>query len=582
MEIITKTLSSQSVKPNLSDYWRTHREFSWGQMQLELSGLPEGRGLNIAYEVVDRHAFGKNEHRVAIKWLSKTGETRDYTYKQLRTSTNKFANVLETLGVKPVERVFTLTGRIPELYIAALGSWKHKNIFCPLFSAFSPEPILQRMSKGNAKVLLTTSNLYQRKIARIKNQLPQLKHILLTDASDHLGKGLWSLQKLMSEAQDEYSIPPTHPEDNAILHFTSGTSGKPKGALQVHNAVLSLHMTGKYVLDFHPGDVYWCTADPGWVTGTSYGIIAPLAHGITSVIDESGFDAERWYHILSSNKVNIWYTSPTAIRSMMRTNFHPKGRYDLSHLRLVHSVGEPLNPEAIKWGQNHLGLPIHDNWWQTETGGIIIANYPSTKIKPGSMGLPVPGIEAAIFQKDDNQKPRKINSPGTYGELAIKASWPSMFRGYIHDEARYRKCFSDDWYLTGDLAMKDEEGYYWFIGRTDEVIRTSGHLVGPFKLESALMEHPKIAEAAVIGKPDPVTGQLVKAFVSLNSGETPSEALKLEILGFARKKLGPAIAPKEVAFLDVLPKTKSGKIMRRLLKARELGLPEGDISTLEF
>lgn len=582
MEIITKTLSSQSVKPNLSDYWQTHREFSWGQIQLELSGLPEGRGLNIAYEAVDRHAFGKNEHRVAIKWLSKTGETRDYTYKQLRTDTNKFANILETLGVKPVERVFTLTDRIPELYIAALGSWKHKNIFCPLFSAFSPEPILQRMSKGNAKVLLTTSNLYQRKIARIKKQLPQLRHILLTDATDHLGKGLWSLQKLMTEASAEYNIPPTHPEDNAILHFTSGTSGKPKGALQVHNAVLGLYMTGKYVLDFHPGDIYWCTADPGWVTGTSYGIIAPLTHGITSVIDESGFDPERCYHILSSNKINIWYTSPTAIRSMMRTNAHPKGRYDLSHLRLVHSVGEPLNPEAIKWGQNHLGLPIHDNWWQTETGGIMIANYPSTKIKPGSMGLPVPGIEAAIFQKDDNQKPRKINTPGTYGELAIKAVWPSMFRGYIHDEARYRKCFSDDWYLTGDLAMKDEEGYYWFIGRNDEIIRTSGHLVGPFELESALMEHPKIAEAAVIGKPDPVTGQLVKAFVSLNPGEAPSEALRLEILGFARKKLGPAIAPKEIAFLDVLPKTKSGKIMRRLLKARELGLPEGDISTLEF
>lgn len=582
VEIITKTSSSQLVKPNLSDYRRTKREFSWDQMQSELSGLPEGRGLNIAHEAVDRHAFGKNEHRIAIKWLSRTGKTRDYTYKQLKTKTNQFANILETLEVKPVERVFTLTGRIPELYIAALGSWKHKNIFCPLFSTFSPEPILQRMSKGNAKVLLTTSNLYQRKISRIKNQLPQLKHILLTDATDHLGKGLWSLQKLMKEASDEYDIPPTHPEDHAILHFTSGTTGKPKGALHVHSAILNLYMTGKYVLDFHPGDIYWCTANPGWVTGTSYGIIAPLSHGITSIIDEAGFDAQRWYHILESNKVNVWYTAPTAIRSLMRVKSTPKETFDLSHLRLVHSVGEPLNPEAIRWGQSHFGLPIHDNWWQTETGGIMIANFPSTKIKPGSMGLPVPGIEAAIFQKDDHHKPMKINTPGTYGELAIKAAWPSMFRGYIHDEARYRKCFSDNWYMTGDLAMQDEEGYFWFLGRGDEIIKTSGHLVGPFEVESALMEHPIVAEVAVIGKPDPMTGQLVKAFVALKQDEEPSEALRLEILGFGRKKLGTVIAPKEIAFLDDLPKTKSGKIMRRLLKARELGLPEGDISTLEF
>ena len=582
MEIIAKTSSSQSVKPNLLDYRQTKREFSWDQLQSELSGLPEGRGLNIAYEAVDRHAFGKNEHRVAIKWLSKTGKTKDYTYKQLKTKTDQFANILETLGVKPVERVFTLTGRIPELYIAALGSWKHKNIFCPLFSAFGPEPILQRMSKGNAKVLLTTSNLYQRKISRIKNQLPQLKHILLTDATDHLGKGLWSLQKLMKEASQEYNIPPTHPEDQAILHFTSGTTGKPKGALHVHSAVLTHYMTGKYVLDFHPGDIYWCTADPGWITGTSYGIIAPLTHGITSIIDEAGFDAQRWYHILESHKVNIWYTAPTTIRLLMRINSNPREEFDLSHLRLVHRVGEPLNPEDIKWGQSHLGLPIHDNWWQTETGGIVIANFASTKIKPGSMGLPIPGIETAIFHRDGIQKPMKIDTPGTYGELAIKAGWPAMFRGYIHDEARYRKCFSDNWYLTGDLAMKDEEGYYWFIGRADDIIKTSGHMVGPFEVESALMEHPKITEAAVIGKPDHMTGQLVKAFVSLVPGEKPSESLRLEILGFGRAKLGAAIAPKEIAFLDDLPKTKSGKILRRLLKARELGLPEGDTSTLEI
>ncbi len=576
------TRSAKNVQTNLTDYDKVRREFSWDQIQPELSGLPEGRGLNIAYEAVDRHALGKNENRTAIKWLGKTGKVKDITYRELKTKTDQFANVLEMLGVKSVERVFTLSGRIPELYIAAFGSWKHKNIFCPLFAAYGPEPILQRMSRGNAKVLVTTSNLYQRKISRIKSQLPQLKHILLTDAGDHLGKGLWSLPKLMKEASETYVIPPTHPEDHAILHFTSGTAGKPKGALHVHSAVFTHYMTGKYVLDFHPGDIYWCTADPGWVTGTSYGVIAPLTHGITSIIDETDFDAQRWLHVLESHKVNIWYTSPTTIRMLMQSGAKPREAFDLSKLRSIHSTGEPLTPEVIKWGQSHLGLPIHDNWWQTETGGIMIANYPSVKIKPGSMGLPIPGVETAILQRNDHQKPLRIDTPDIYGELAIKVGWPSMFRGYIHDEAFYRKCFLETWYLTGDLVTRDEEGYYWFVGRADDIIKTAGHTVGPFEVEHVIMEHPKIAEIAVIGKPEPIAGQVIKAFVSLKQGVVPSETLKMDILRFARKRLGKAIAPREIAFLDRLPKTKSGKIMRRLLKARELGLPEGDISTLKI
>jgi acetyl-CoA synthetase len=344
--------------------------------------------------------------------------------------------------------------------------------------------------------------------------------------------------------------------------------------------VLTHYATGRDVLDLHAGDTFWCTADPGWVTGTSYGIIAPLVHGVTSIVDEAEFDADRWFRTLAEQKVTVWYTAPTAIRRLMRMNIEPLKHYDLSHLRLVHSVGEPLNPEAVVWGQRALGLPIHDNWWQTETGGIMIANYAAMDIRPGSMGRPLPGIEAAIVRRDGDRA-EVITEPGVEGDLALKPGWPSMFRAYLHDEERYRKCFVGDWYITGDLARRDADGYFWFIGRADDIIKTAGHMVGPFEVESALMEHPAVAEAGVIGKPDPVIGELVKAFVSLKAGQTPSEKLRMELLGFGRKRLGSAVAPKEIVFDNNLPKTRSGKIMRRLLKARELGLPEGDVSTLE-
>jgi acetyl-CoA synthetase len=354
----------------------------------------------------------------------------------------------------------------------------------------------------------------------------------------------------------------------------------PKGAVHVHKAILTHYITGKYVLDLHPDDIFWCTADPGWVTGISYGMIAPLMHGVTNIIDEADFDADRWCHILTEQKVTVWYTAPTAIRRLMRLEVYPCEEYDLSHLRLVHSVGEPLNPEAVVWGVKALGLPIHDNWWQTETGGIMIANYAAMEIRPGSMGLPLPGVEAAIVHRKEG-KLIVEKEPCVEGDLALKPGWPSMFRGYLHDEERYRKAFVGDWYITGDLARRDADGYFWFIGRADDIIKTSGHMVGPFEVESVLLEHPAVAEAGVIGKPDPLIGELVKAFVSLKPGFEPSEALTLELIGFARQRLGPAVAPKEIEFNQNLPKTRSGKIMRRLIKARELGLPEGDVSTLE-
>jgi acetyl-CoA synthetase len=485
------------------------------------------------------------------------------------------------LGVSAGDRVFVLAGRIPELYIAALGIWKTRSVFCPLFSAFGPEPVYQRLGRGDVKVLVTSTRLYEQKVAALRSRLPMLQHVLVADANEDLGPGVWSLPQRMNAASSHFTIPPTDPEDMAVLHFTSGTTGMPKGAIHVHHAVLTHYVTGKYVLDFHAGDVFWCTADPGWVTGTSYGIIAPLVHGITNLVDEADFDAERWYRILEAQRVNVWYTAPTAIRRLMRLDIKPREHHDLSHLRLIHSVGEPLNPEAVLWGQERLGLPIHDNWWQTETGGIMVSNFPAMAIRPGSMGRPLPGIEATIVRRLNADAVEVVTEPEVQGELALRPGWPSMFRGYLHDEERYQKCFVGGWYLTGDLARRDQDGYFWFVGRADDIIKTAGHMVGPFEVESALMEHPAVAEAGVIGKPDPLIGELVKAFVTLKQGVEPSETLRLEILGFARTTLGSAVAPKEIAFQENLPKNRAGKIMRRLLKARELGLPEGDVSTLE-
>ncbi len=577
--IIEKT-SKISLQPNMPDYEKAYSSFSWEQVWREVDCLRGGKCLNIAHEAVDRHAEGGRRNHVAVRWLGIDGTTKDFTYLDLKKQTNRFANVLKNLGVEKGETVFALAGRIPELYFAALGTLKNTSVFCPLFAAFGTEPIFQRLGRGDVKVLVTTEKLFSKKVEGLLQRLSHLKYVLLADSAKHINDKVLSLPLLMNEASEKFIIPPTDSRDKAVLHFTSGTTGMPKGAVHVHGAVLTHYITGKFVLDFHPDDIFWCTADPGWVTGTSYGIIAPLTHGLTMLVDEAEFDADRWYKILEEQKVTIWYTAPTAIRRLMRMNIKPSEKYDLSHLRLIHSVGEPLNPEAVEWGKKTLGLPILDNWWQTETGGIMIANYPSMKIKPGSMGKPLPGIKAAIvhIQKD---KAYIVNEPDVTGDLALKPGWPSMFREYLHDEDRYKKCFKDGWYITGDLARIDEDGYYWFVGRADDIIKTSGHMVGPFEVESVLMEHPAVAEAGVIGKPDPLIGELVKAFVALKSGFTADENLRLDIIGFARTKLGPAVAPKEIQFVDSLPKTRSGKIMRRLLKAGELGLPEGDVSTLE-
>jgi acetyl-CoA synthetase len=583
--IIRKTAADLRVPPNFSDYAQERARFSWDSLDGQLADLRDGV-VNIAFAAVDRHVSDGLQTKTAYRFLARDNAPQDISYGELAALSNRFCNVLRWLGIGKGERVFVLAGRIPELYVAVLGSLKNGSVVSPLFSAFGPEPITTRVNLGAGKVLVTTDALYERKVAKWRDKMPTLEHVLLVaeDGGRSDVPGTLDLATLMAKASDTCEITATSAADMSLLHFTSGTTGTPKGAVHVHGAVATHWSTGKYALDLHPDDIFWCTADPGWVTGTSYGIIAPLLHGVTSIIDREEFDAERWYAILQDHAVTVWYTAPTAIRMLMKAGAEIPRKYGFPQLRFIASVGEPLNPEAVRWGKEVLGLPIHDNWWQTETGGIMIANTPAFDIKPGSMGRPLPGIDAAIVKRQEDGSVQVIEEANVEGELALKAGWPSMFRSYLNNEERYRKCFAgphNEWYLSGDLAKRDADGYFWFVGRADDVIKSAGHLIGPFEVESALMEHPAVAEAGVIGKPDPMVGEIVKAFVSLNKGFEDSETLRRELLGHARKKLGAAVAPKEIAVLSSLPRTRSGKIMRRLLKARELGLPEGDLSTLE-
>jgi len=556
--------------------------FTWEAARDALDGLAGG-GLNIAHEAVDRHVMAGRGGRVALRCLGRDGAARDITYAALMDRTNRFANVLQALGVDRGETVVSILGRAPALYVTALGAMKHGSGYCPLFSAFGPEPIQARMAIGKARVLVTTEPIYRTKVAPQRDRLPDLRHVLIVGAANDLpqGDGVYAFDRLLDEADGRYDTARTGPENRALLHFTSGTTGRPKGAIHVHEAVVAHRATAQYALDLRPDDVFWCTADPGWVTGTSYGVIAPLALGATVVVDAADFDLERWYRILRDEKVNVWYTAPTAIRMLMRLGADLRPGRDLPALRHMASVGEPLNPEAVLWSVEAFGRPFHDTWWQTETGAIMVSNAAALDIKPGSMGKPVPGIEAAAARRGDDGHVGFVEAAGEPGELVLRAGWPSMFRGYLDEPERYRACFQDGWYFSGDLVTRDADGYFWFVGRADDIIKTSGHMVGPFEVENVLMEHPAVAEAGVIGKPDAMAMEVVKAFVSLKPGHAATDDLRRDLMAHARRRLGAAIAPKEIAFTDTLPKTRSGKITRRLLKARELGLDEGDVSTLE-
>ena len=577
-EIAKPSMDVMAVRPNLDDYWGLAESFQWEDLYPELDWLPEG-GLNKAHECIDRHAAGARRDKLAMIWEGRNGEQERYTFGELKAETDKFANVLKGLGIEKGDRVFLFMERVPEQYIAVFGTLKAGAISGPLFSAFGPDPVRDRLADSGAAAMVTSPAL-RRKISEVVPTLPDLKHIIVVNKNgedpDPLMDGDLSYEALMSDASSEFTIEQTTMNDYSVMHYTSGTTGAPKGAVHRHLAIVQHYATGKWVLDLHEDDIYWCTADPGWVTGTSYGMFAPWSNGVTQLIYEGGFGANAWYDLIQRHKVTVWYTAPTAVRMLMRAGTDLPNRHDLSSLRHINSVGEPLNPEAVTWGVEAFDQPIHDNWWQTETGAILIANYAWMPVRPGSMGRPIPGIRTSILDDDYNEVPA-----GEEGHLAVRPGWPSMFHAYWKAPERYNSRFLKGWYITGDKARRDEDGYFWFVGRADDVINTAGHLVGPFEVESALLEHPAVAEAGVIGKPDPIAMEVVKAFVALKEGYEPTEELRREINRSVRGKVAAAVAPREIEFVDSLPKTRSGKIMRRLLKARELGLPEGDTSTLE-
>jgi len=563
-KIIKKTKKLLKLPPNLKDYSKTAKSFSWSQAEKEISWF-KGKKINAAYNALDRQALGENKNKIALYWEGERGEKENFTFDDLFILAGKFGNFLKSLGVKPAERVFFFLPRIPALYWGFLGTLRIGAIAGTLFAAFGPEALYDRLKNSGAKIVVTTKELYPR-LEKIEKGLPDLKKIVFAD----------NLGRLLNRFSAKIRCRPMHPSDPAFMLYTSGTTGKPKGVIHTHQAILVQHLTAKWALDLKETDIYWCTADPGWVTGIAYGILGNWSNGVTTLVYEGRFNPERWYQLIQDYKVTVWYTAPTAIRMLAAAGKSLLRRYNFSSLRHLASVGEPLNPEAVWWGMEAFGLPFHDNWWQTETGGILIANYPCMDIKPGSMGKPIPGITAEIV--DDEGKKLRI---GKIGNLAIRPPWPSMMKTIWRRPQKYKSYFVNNWYITGDLAYKDKDGYFWFVGRADDVIKTSGERIGPFEVESCLLEHPAVVEAGVIGKPDPIRGEIVKAFVVLKKGWNPSEKLKEELQQFVKTHLAGHAYPREIEFIDKLPKTRSGKIVRRILKAKELGLPIGDTSSLE-
>lgn len=561
----------QAGEFNSPDAVSARTEYGWETARAVLEGLPGG-GLNMAHEAVDRHAHGAAGRRRALRVLSPGGPARDLSYAELAVLSSRFANVLQALGVRPGERVCSVLGPGREVFIALLGALKHGCVVCPLFTAFGPQPLETRLRRSEASVLVTTAALYRRKVAPLRARLPALRHVLLVGGADSPGMDpALDMEARLAGVSAEYAVAATGAQTPALLHFTSGTTGPPKGVLHVHEALVAQHATARTVLDLRPGDIYWCTAEPGWVTGSVYGILAPLSVGASLVVDTGGFDPARWYAILEQERVNVWYTAPTAVRMLMKQGAPAAHERRFPALRLLASVGEPLPADAVHWAREVFGRPLHDTWWQTETGAIMIANRAGADIRPGAMGRPVPGVEAAILQRDAAGSLRRAG-PGDVGELALRTPWPSMFRAYLGDETRYRECFAEGWYLSGDLARCDAEGYFWFVARADDVINTAGHLVGPFEVESALLSHPAVADVAAIGMPDPLVLQAVTAVVELRPGHRADAALRKALLAHARNRLGPGVAPRQIEFIAALPRTRSGKILRRVLQARMQGM----------
>ncbi|MGN7388341.1 acetate--CoA ligase [Sporosarcina sp. SAFN-015] len=557
----------------LQDYDQTAKDFKWSDVEKEFSWHETGH-INIAHEAVDRHANSYRKNKVAL-FYKDAARKEAYTYNEMKRMSNKAANVLTNHStLEKGDRLFVFMPRSPELYFAILGALKMGTIVGPLFEAFMEGAVYDRLADSEAKAIVTTPELLNR---IPEDKLPHLKTIFLVGENIKEDNKYIDFLKHFKNASPYFQVEWMERESPTLLHYTSGSTGKPKGVLHVQEAMVQQLQTARWVMDLKDEDVFWCTADPGWVTGTAYGIFGPMLAGATSLIVGGRFSTDSWYGAIQEYGVTVWYSAPTAFRMLMGAGAGPLEKYDLSSLRHILSVGEPLNPEVIRWGMEVFKLRIHDTWWMTETGAQTICNFGSLPIKMGSMGKAVPGIEAAIV--DDRGQ---VLPPNRMGNLAIKKGWPAMMRQIWNNPEKYDSYFlNNEWYVSGDSAYMDEDGYFFFQGRVDDVIMTSGERVGPFEVESKLLEHPAIVEAGVIGKPDPVRGEIIKAFVALHEGYEPTDELEEEIKQFVKKELAAHAAPREIEFKDKLPKTRSGKIMRRVLKAWELNLPTGDLSTME-
>ncbi|MDW5563253.1 MAG: acetate--CoA ligase [Methanomassiliicoccus sp.] len=560
---------------NLEDYERAWREFNWATMDKEFD-WSNGGVHNIAAEAMDRHARNWRKNKIALYSITAGDKVKKFTFREMSHITTRLASGLTKLGAVKGDRIFVFLDRTSELYMSMLGIVKMGGIAGPLFSALGPEAFKDRALDCGARFVITSPYLYKRLEPIMDDLVDVQKFIIVGDNSD-LGERTVSFEDILASGDPSFRTVDMAPNEPYIIHYTSGSTGKPKGVLLGHQAMVQHLFTSKNVLDLREDDIYWCTADPGWVTGTTYGIFGPWCLGTSIVSYEGRFDPRTWYAILQDYGITVWYTAPTALRMLMRAGDDAVKEYDLSSLRHICSIGEPLNAEVVRWGMRVLDRRIHDTWFQTETGAITICNYPCMAIKPGSMGKPIPGVKVGIVDEEGNELP-----PGREGFLAIRPGWPSMMLGIWRNTPKFKEYFRvPGWYIAGDQAYKDEDGYFWFLGRADDVIKTSGERLGPFEVESALIEHPAVAEAGVIGKPDELRGEIVKAFITLRPGHAPSDQLKEDITKFVKTRLAYYAYPREIEFVDTLPKTRSGKIMRRVLKAKELGQPLGDLSTLE-
>jgi acetyl-CoA synthetase len=559
-------------------YEERARNFDWSIAEQEL-GYKPGGVINIGWYCSDRICKLGKANKLGLIWEGLGGQEKKYTYNDIRLASNTIGAFLRKLGIKPEDRVCLFMDKIPELYLGFIGVLKIGAVAQPLFSAFGDESLFVRLNNAETTAIITQRK-HVGKVRKILADMPYLKHIIVVD---HDGKKPLQEREVAFSLETEpkvevLDIHPTKADSASVLHYTSGTTGLPKGVKHVHYSLISQYLTLKWVLDVKDDDIYWCTADPGWVTGTSYGIISAFASGATQCVMDIGFSAEAWYRFIEKHRISVWYSAPTAIRSLMKAGDEIIKKFDLSSLRHLASVGEPLNAEAVIWSQRVFGLPFHDTYWQTETGSIMITNFPGMKIKPGSMGRPFPGITAVVL---DDRTYEPIKETGKVGLIGFKPDWPARMRGYWNNETTFQGKFKNGWYLSGDKSSIDNEGYFWFTGRDDDIINTAGHLVSPFEVESALLEHPAVAESAVVAKPDEINMEVVKAFVMLRPGYTAGDELELDIMNFIRKKLSPLAMPQEISYVDSLPKTRSGKIMRRLLRAKEWGQDAGDVSTLE-